>query len=44
MGLLLLALFKDSVEDVLLALEDPKAIDGVFDWDLSLLLVNMLAC
>ena len=44
MGLLLLALFKDSVEDVLLALEDPEAIDGVFDWDLSLLLVNMLAC
>ena len=40
-GLLFPALVAELLEVMLLALEDPEAIDGVLDIDLSLL-VNML--
>ena len=41
MGLLLPTLLAELLEVILLDLEDPEAIDGVLDIDLSLL-VNML--
>ena len=42
MELLLLPLLAELVDAVLVALEEPEAMEGVLDRDLSPLLVNML--